>query len=134
MPSVLRWDLSVVCLGGLLRGVATDPYVVGQHTIALDREMSNLGGSGSESTMDPPNWEVVFRVRVVHGVLAKIMRESSGGMLAPDPCPQAPGLVPAVSQTWPSWWSGLCRNGVQAGVPAYAPQVSLLESCHGHPR
>ena len=53
-----------------------------------------IGGWGSESFMDPPYREIVFRVRVVRDVRAKLCA-SPPWYLASDPGPCPPAAPPA---------------------------------------
>ena len=74
-----------------------------------------IGGWGNEA-----NREVVFRVRVVRDVRAKLCASYPGGVaLAPDACPAA--AAPSVAV--------LVSRGVPAGVPVVSrPAVFLLVS------
>lgn len=66
--------------------------------------------------MEPSNREVVFRVRIVHGMRAKLSALSRWLGLAPDACPVAPasfcfGLIrrcPGNSLPWPRWHPDVC--------------------------
>ena len=73
-----------------------------------------FGDWGSEAF--PPNREVVFRVRVVRDVRAKLCANHHWVLaLAPDPCPPTPPRF--------------CRSGVPAGVPAGVPVSRLVSWC-----
>ncbi len=83
--------------------------------------ISDVGGV---SPLWIPNREVVFRVRVVRDVRAKLCASYPGYRgLAPDPCPIAPPAAPALAPALAPGVSGWCPGGVPvvspcSGVPA----------------
>lgn len=94
--------------------------------------------------MDPPNWDVVFHVRVVRGTRAKLRALLRGPGFRPDVCPVAPAPFcrgrpggihrcpccgPLVSRCpprrgpgcgWRRWCPDLCPGGVRH-IPTYLP-------------
>lgn len=114
-------------------------------TTQSDAPPHSIGGWGIESFVGPPNWEVVFRARVVRDAHARLCAIHLGGVLRQTyvlqllgppagpqqcpsptsrPCPRRPGRSAAGVSACAPAWPPLVVSRLLCGVPRGVPSVS----------